>query len=39
MWVWCVQVDRVEVLYTRFINLITSEPAIRTILPDRKSVV
>lgn len=27
------QVDRVEFLYTRFINLITSEPSIRTVLP------
>jgi hypothetical protein len=26
-------VDRVEFLYTRFINLITSEPSIRTVLP------
>lgn len=27
------EVDRVEFLYTRFVNLITSEPSIRTILP------
>lgn len=27
------EVDRVEFLYTRFINLITSEPSIRTVLP------
>ena len=26
-------VDRVEFIYTRFINLITSEPSIRTVLP------
>jgi F-type H+-transporting ATPase subunit gamma len=27
------EVDRVEFLYTRFVNLITSEASIRTILP------
>jgi len=30
-------VDRVEFIYTRFINLITSEPSIRTMLPLKAS--
>ena len=31
------EVDRVEFIYTRFINLITSEPSIRTMLPLKAS--
>lgn len=31
------EVDRVEFCYTRFINLITSEPSIRTMLPLKAS--